>query len=76
MLSTESASKGGAMVFYMLATLLLWLIDLGALRFQSDGDEDPSTVGTCSVAFSTATVGESPEVRILGRYRLGEWREA
>jgi hypothetical protein len=40
MLSMESASKGGTMVFSMLATLLSWLIDLGALRFQSDGDKE------------------------------------
>jgi hypothetical protein len=40
MLSTASASKGGTMVFFVLATLLSWLFDLGTLRFQSDRDKE------------------------------------
>jgi hypothetical protein len=32
--------QGGTMVFFVLPTLLSWLVDLGTLRFQSDRDKD------------------------------------
>jgi hypothetical protein len=40
MLSTEPIFDGGMMVFFVLATLLSWLIDLGTLRLRSDRDKD------------------------------------
>jgi hypothetical protein len=40
MLSAEFASTGGTMVFFVLATLFSWLIDLGTLRFQSGRDKE------------------------------------
>jgi transposase InsO family protein len=40
MLSTVSLPHGGKMVFFVLAALLSWLIDLGTLRFQSDRDKE------------------------------------
>jgi hypothetical protein len=38
-LGTESLSDGGKLVYFMLAALLSWLIDLGTLRVQSDRAE-------------------------------------
>jgi NAD(P)-dependent dehydrogenase (short-subunit alcohol dehydrogenase family) len=40
MLSLEFASTGGTMIFFVIATQLSWLIDLGTLRFQSDRDKE------------------------------------
>jgi hypothetical protein len=40
MLSAESLPAGGKMVFFVLATLLSWLIDLGTLRVQADRDKE------------------------------------
>jgi hypothetical protein len=39
-LSIHSLSNGGKMVFFVLATVLSWCIDLGTLRFQSDSDKE------------------------------------
>jgi hypothetical protein len=40
MLSTDSVVDGGKMVFFVLAALLSWLVDLGTLRWQSDRDKE------------------------------------
>jgi transposase InsO family protein len=40
MLSTDSVVDGGKMLFFVLASLLSWLVDLATLRFRSDRAKD------------------------------------